>query len=869
MLTRPAPIFAALSAQLLWATALIASAPPPIDDYINFETPSVHALALSADGRQLALAHTADSSVYLFAIDKDGELGNGRRIPVGWEPTSVRFWGEHLWVVNHLSSSLNEIDPQGGVLRSIAIGQRPWDLLPISSKRACVTLDLYNELACFDADQPQVVDRQSLPIGSPRGLALWGKRLLISNFHSGNASTVIGGGITDPRRLAFPPNVVNLTDGPHEGRNPPPNAGDDFRPGLADKLPEPPPVGLIVRKDDQDRWLDDTSADWSPWVSGEQAAESGRVPGWDLVDHDVLLAKTDNTDEWNGLGGHLSTVMAIASSADRFALAGLQARNEIRFEPNLQGRFVEQKLVLGGAKCHGKQRCKPELKSLALPAELSEVRALQFGADAQLYVAARGSNRVGMLDANGQSIEDRAPLQVAEGPEALALGSDDKQLYVWSRFASTLSRIDLDQWQVAQTVSIVSPEPTKIRAGRRWLYDTELGSDNGTQSCAGCHIDGRSDRLAWDLGDPSAAMKTFDQNCVTHTSLPCPDWHPMKGPMRTQSLVDVIGHEPFHWRGDRQGLHDFTRTFTGLHGRAKEPTAAQINQLSNYLGSLSFPPNPFRDLDNSLPEALDLMRIPGLGPLIGGATLGTGNALTGRKLFTSGKQATPFDCSSCHTLPTGYGPVGTMFTGGKRLPAGPHGEAHLGLASLTGVSQVGLKIPSLRGLDQGLGFGFGHAQSTQGVGYASDGSVPTLPGFLRFRGFNIADSRAYADLIAYLLAFSGGPMPSKYDIRHPQGPPGRAVHAGGGWQSSWVANADVPADWGLIKAEVRAGHLALGLFAWDATVCTIYLLEQDGRFTSGDELLEESALLKRLGAKTVTALAVPAGHADRWLRCQH
>jgi len=26
-------------------------------------------------------------------------------------------------------------------------------------------------------------------------------------------------------------------------------------------------------------------------------------------------------------------------------------------------------------------------------------------------------------------------------------------------------------------------------------------------------------------------------------------FHPMKGPMVTQTFQDIIGHEPFHWRG--------------------------------------------------------------------------------------------------------------------------------------------------------------------------------------------------------------------------------------------------------------------------------------------------------------------------------
>ena len=32
-----------------------------------------------------------------------------------------------------------------------------------------------------------------------------------------------------------------------------------------------------------------------------------------------------------------------------------------------------------------------------------------------------------------------------------------------------------------------------------------------------------------------------------------PDFHPMKGPMTTQSLRGMANHGPMHWRGDRTG----------------------------------------------------------------------------------------------------------------------------------------------------------------------------------------------------------------------------------------------------------------------------------------------------------------------------
>ena len=70
------------------------------------------------------------------------------------------------------------------------------------------------------------------------------------------------------------------------------------------------------------------------------------------------------------------------------------------------------------------------------------------------------------------------------------------------------------------------------------------------------------DRLAWDLGDPSgtvrnvsAALHNFGAG-IPGLNTNFTHFHPMKGPMTTQTLQDIIGKEPHHWRGDRNGLQN-------------------------------------------------------------------------------------------------------------------------------------------------------------------------------------------------------------------------------------------------------------------------------------------------------------------------
>jgi len=95
-------------------------------------------------------------------------------------------------------------------------------------------------------------------------------------------------------------------------------------------------------------------------------------------------------------------------------------------------------------------------------------------------------------------------------------------------------------------------------------------------------------------------------------------FYPMKGPMVTQTFQDIIGHEPFHWRGDRAGLEQFDATFTNLQAAASGLTTNEMNEFRDFLATVRFAPNPYREFDNSLSTNV---------PLTGQVALGRG-ALT-------------------------------------------------------------------------------------------------------------------------------------------------------------------------------------------------------------------------------------------------
>jgi hypothetical protein len=119
-------------------------------------------------------------------------------------------------------------------------------------------------------------------------------------------------------------------------------------------------------------------------------------------------------------------------------------------------------------------------------------------------------------------------------------------------------------------VSLFDPTPEAIRVGRKHLYDA-LDSGLGhvvrlvPRGCA-------HGPAGVGPGRSPGEVKAFTgQNLAREPTtplrrLPAP---PMKGPMTTQTLQDIIGKEPHHWRGDRDGIEEFNGAFVGAAGRGR------------------------------------------------------------------------------------------------------------------------------------------------------------------------------------------------------------------------------------------------------------------------------------------------------------
>jgi hypothetical protein len=286
-----------------------------------------------------------------------------------------------------------------------------------------------------------------------------------------------------------------------------------------------------------------------------------------------------------------------------------------------------------------------------------------------------------------------------------------------------------------QAIPLHNPEPGIVVAGRPFLYDAVLTSSNGEASCSSCHIFGDLDDLAWDLGNPDDDQVDNDNdfNPVIPAAFdPLPRvFHPMKGPMTTQSLRGLEHMGPEHWRGDRQGdgipgnngddeilaFEAFNVAFPGLVGRAGELTPAQMTAFRRFVMEIRYPPNPIRQLQNSLRS----------------------DEQDGFNLYNGRITDTAANCEGCHALDPAQG-----FFGGD------------GQATFEGEPQH-FKVPHLRNAYQKIGmFGLAPAlhqgDQVRGSGFLHDGSIDTVFSFLSANVFSIDDAEQ-DDLEAFIMAF--------------------------------------------------------------------------------------------------------------------
>ena len=316
------------------------------------------------------------------------------------------------------------------------------------------------------------------------------------------------------------------------------------------------------------------------------------------------------------------------------------------------------------------------------------------------------------------------------------------------------------------------------------LYDAFKTSSNGEASCASCHVYGGTDHLSWDLGNPDEA-NTKNTNCFTtergfgfgldqffidyiNGNGKPRDFASLKGPMATQTLKGMQNHGHMHWRGDRAtgffgtdeagiervdgkvqnksqcfdrenpvdydeklSFKNFIVAFQGLMGDDK---VVEDNQLqtdmdvyADFMLRTMLPPNPIRNLDNSLTQEQQIGKDYYHGKVAGDPSLRHSDGAPATVGNFPDGEPSGNTCQGCHTLDERHGFYGTN-----------------GHTSFSGEIQI-LKVPHLRNMYDKVGMfglpnrpGFGElddnthqGDQVRGFGFLHDGATDTLFHFMQ------------------------------------------------------------------------------------------------------------------------------------------
>ncbi|MFK7741141.1 MAG: beta-propeller fold lactonase family protein [Planctomycetota bacterium] len=684
-----------------WTAALAAGSAQLArsQSYVPFESGPIAPVRASADGSRLFVVDTQGGSLSVFDLRDPARPFLIAEIPVGGEPVSVQpRTRDEVWVVNQLSDSVAVVDvEQRLVIDTLRVVDEPSDVV-FAGGRAFVSAATVDQVFVFDAATRAPLGAVDVFGKDPRALAVSsdGSRVYAVVQRSGNGTTVLPAGVVAPPAPSNP------------------------------LLPPAPPQGLIVRADDPQY------AAQLPYT----------LPDNDIAEIDV--ASLSVTRYFREVGT-TNTGIAVHPNTGELWVANTDARNLVRFEPNLRGHAIDSRITritIGAQPVVTPFDLNPGINYAQLPnsSALATALAEPFGVAidpvaARVYVAAHGTDRIGVLDLSGNVVARVEMLPAASGaqiatrdkrgPRGLALHPSSPHLYVLNRLSDTLAVVDTQTLALVdeQPVATVDAMPPLLREGRNFLYDSKL-SGNGTMSCASCHIDGDTDGIAWDLGDPSGVLEAAPPQPFPFNVLLVP-FHPMKGPMTTQTLRGLDGTGVLHWRGDKADFQAFNPAFDKLMGGTVLPQQ-DMDDYAAFVAEVVFPPNPNQLLDRSLRT-----------------TPASRNEASGRQAYlqvVTNSQVGPLSCNTCHALPTG--------TNGLVVNA------------QTLATPQQLKVAHLRNLYRKVGFENAAGPQKAGVGFTHDGVVGTLDEFLQLPQFTTWPNGTKDDIVAFLESLDTGTAPA-------------------------------------------------------------------------------------------------------------
>ena len=670
-------------------------------DFVHFESGHVHPLALTPSGDRLLAVNTADDRLVVFDLTTPvpKRLFD---VPVGLEPVSVAAATDsEAWVVDQLSDDVSIVDLRARhVAATIRVGDEPSDVVFVGNtayvsvsgedavKRYSTVTRTLSSVIPINGRKPRALARDGL-----------GLHLYVSVTQAGNRTSALS-----------PAEAADSLPPPDPPMNP--------------ALSAAPQVALIVQQQGAD-WRDESGKLWNAKIKYTQ------------FDNDVAdISPLGNTVSRTFSG--LATVnlgLAVDPLTGRVASTGTEARNLKRFEPNLRGHLVDTRvsfITSGGVVTT--RDLNPHVNYTVTPGPQSE-RDSAIGIptgvawssdDAQVYVTSLASDKLAVVDP-ASGVVARVP--TVGLPTGIVVDAVRSRIYVLGRRRGelqTMSEADLSSLAVARLG--FDPTPDVIVNGRRFFYGG-FTSGHGDQACASCHVFGDFDAIGWDLGDPAGSFQPPPPGMLDPLLT---GFHPMKGPMTTQTLRGIGNAGVMHWRGDRANLDAFNGAFVSLLGRSSPLPDSEMAAFDDFVLPLAYPPNPNQFLDRTVRDA----------------PAGQPSALRGQTFFFNTPVDGTLTCNQCHAA-TNFG-------------TGTNGQV---VDAIALQASQDIKVPQLRNLYQKIGFtDLPGAQNRRGFGFTHDGSTDNLFAFLHFPGFafgaNPGGDAKRRDVEAFLLSFDTGMPPA-------------------------------------------------------------------------------------------------------------
>lgn len=518
-------------------------------ELINYETPLIDPILVTADGKHLVALNEPDNRVVVrdattLALVAEIRAGQGL-VAMAERPGGAEIWVSAMsasavlvietqsWTITHLlrppiadGAGLGDAANPGGIAFS-EDGAKAW--VVATATDSVIVYDAVGK--SYVKTVPVAVEHNGRvsKLKEPRAIVTDGDTFYVSVFRSGNNTAA----------------VPHAIDG----------------------------ISIIVAD------LDD--------IDGLSLPDAD-VLAFSAIDESLLFHQKNVGTLNFGLRVHPQTGKLLVANMDSHNAAFI---GEGAFK---DGRMVDNRLTMmtpGDAPEDYTYVSLDDLNSQGGPISMAMPTAVAVDKAGRIFVAAYANSSIAVLASDGSQL---GVIQTDAGPRGLAVSPDGTRLFSYNRIGGTITVYDLSAppGPPVDSVEIGPHDPTfdSINAGRALYNDAVLSSGGDSTGCFSCHPDVGQDGLAWELS------VYYDNGDSFTYENPPKFWRDRKFPRTTQDSRSIEDSAPYHWRGEQHDLDGFNGAFVGLQ-HSSRLSEEDFALLQSFIFSALYPANPNEPLD--------------------------------------------------------------------------------------------------------------------------------------------------------------------------------------------------------------------------------------------------------------------------------